>query len=52
MVNIIEFGSMRVKKFNRSTYVFDGDFQMKIDMDDSVSVEVVANNFHGILLYF
>ena len=45
--NIFKYDDFRVKKINRSTYVMNGHFEQLIDIDDSVSMEVMAANFQG-----
>lgn len=42
--NIFLFETLRVKKFNRSTYVIDGAITIKEDLDDSMDFVAGAYN--------
>ena len=39
------FDTFRVRKYNRSIYVLNGDLELKEDIGDDVDVNIVAYNF-------
>ena len=45
--NVFVFDTLRVKKYNRSIYVIDGDFTITSTLDDSNDFVIIGNNFQG-----
>ena len=45
--NVFVFDTLRVKKYNRSSYVIDGDLTITSTLDDSNDFVVTGNNFQG-----
>ena len=45
--NIVILDTFRVKKFNRSTYVLNGNFTLKERFDDTLDVRFINYNFQG-----
>ena len=45
--NILLFDTLRVKKYNRSTYVLNGNFTLKERFDDTLDVRFINYNFQG-----
>ena len=45
--NLFAFDSLRVKKFNRTTYVVDGIVTVKKDLDDTMDFTATINSMTG-----
>ena len=45
--NVFAFDSLRVRKFNRTAYVVDGNLTVKKDLDDTMDFTGVANSMTG-----
>ncbi|CAO1349063.1 unnamed protein product [Diamesa tonsa] len=44
---IVTFDGLRVKKYNRTSYVLNGKYQLKMDMGDDIIMLVEGFNFQG-----
>ena len=45
--NVLTFDTFRVKKYNRSTYVLNGNFSLSERLDDTADLRFVSYNFQG-----
>ena len=45
--NLFAFDSLRVKKFNRTVYVLDGNLTVKKDLDDTMDFIATASSMTG-----